>query len=284
MRKFELCYDIESDKTFLVPDLLPKDEPFTGKWDDALAFQYHYNVLPSSIITRFIVRMNAYIHKTVWRTGVILKKGGNTALVNADMEDKRIYIWINGNESTRRDFLSAIRAEFESIHKTIVKIEAREKVPVPNHPDVVVDYEHLLNLERLGEITFIPEGLQERVNVRNLLNGISPETERLTRINQIHDESKPLAPIPMSVQPPVSLSKKKSLLLRILSSIFISFPRIIGRVLLDVFGRDKAADSTAILLGYGMIIFVVLVIWGLVDLNAMVAWFIGWWRFFFPVK
>ena len=50
MKKFELCYDIEPDKSFLIPDLLPKDEPFTGdqEWNGALAFQYHYNVLPSS--------------------------------------------------------------------------------------------------------------------------------------------------------------------------------------------------------------------------------------------
>ncbi len=96
MKKFELCYDIEPDKSFLIPDLLPKDEPFTGEWDGALAFQYHYNVLPTSIISRFIVRMNAFIHKTVWRSGVVLKSGGNTALVKADTEDRKIYIWVSG--------------------------------------------------------------------------------------------------------------------------------------------------------------------------------------------
>src|SRR6266540_2368228 len=36
MKKFELCYDIEPDKTFLVPDLLPKDEIYTGEWNDAV--------------------------------------------------------------------------------------------------------------------------------------------------------------------------------------------------------------------------------------------------------
>lgn len=135
MKKFELCYDIEPDKSFLIPDLLPKDEPYTGEWDGALAFQYHYNVLPTSIISRFIVRMNAFVHKTVWRSGVVLKSGGNTALVKADTEDRKIYIWVNGDENTRRDFLSAIRMEFSAIHKTIAKIEATEKVPLPNAPE-----------------------------------------------------------------------------------------------------------------------------------------------------
>lgn len=175
MKKFELCYDIEPDKTFLVPNLLPKDEPFTGEWDGALAFQYHYNVLPSSIISRFIVRMNPYIHKTVWRAGVILKDGGNTALVKADSEDRKIYLWVNGDENTRRDFLSAIRNNLSAIHKTITKIEATEKVPLPNHPNAdPVDYMFLLQLEQEKRESF-PVSIGGKivdVKVRELLNGV----------------------------------------------------------------------------------------------------------------
>ena len=181
MKKFELCYDI-TDTTFLVPDLLPKDEPFTGELNNALAFQYHYTVLPSSVITRFIVRMNEFIHKTVWRSGVVLKSGENTALVKADMEDKKIYIWVNGIENTRRDFLSAIRNQFDAIHKTITKLEVREKVPVPGQDNIVVDFQHLLKLEKMGEATYIPEGLEQRINIRQLLNGVESETDR-QRVN-----------------------------------------------------------------------------------------------------
>jgi len=180
MRKFELCYDIDPDKTFLVPDLLPKDEPFTGEWDGALAFQYHFNILPSSIITRFIVRMNVFIYKTIWRTGVILKKGGNTALVKADVEDKKVSIWVNGDETTRRDLLSAIRVEFDGIHKTIVKIDAVEKVPHPSYPEVIFDYKELIQFERDG-ITEFPKSINGKstmVSVRQLLNGVERETDR----------------------------------------------------------------------------------------------------------
>ena len=178
MKKFELCYDIEPDKIFLVPDLLPKDEPFTGEWENALAFQYHYTVLPSSVITRFIVRMNELIYKTVWRSGVILKSGENTALVKADTEDKKVYIWINGAETTRRDFLSAIRGQFEMIHKTITKLEVREKVPVPGQEDIVVDFQHLLTLEQMGMNEYLPEGMKELVSVKQLLNGVSKQEDR----------------------------------------------------------------------------------------------------------
>jgi internalin A len=185
MKKFELCYDIEPDKSFLIPDLLPKDEIYTGEWDDALAFQYHYNVLPTSIISRFIVRMNAFVHKTVWRSGVVLKSGGNTALVKADTEDRKIYIWVSGNVPTRRDFLSAIRMEFDAIHKTIAKIEATEKVPLPNYPKAdPVDHAFLLQLERDSRDSF-PTSIDGKIvdiSVRELLNGIRPSKNQAVKV------------------------------------------------------------------------------------------------------
>jgi internalin A len=122
--------------------------------------------------------MNEFIHKTVWRSGVVLKSGNNTALVKADMEDKKIFIWVNGAQNTRRDFLSAIRGQFDSIHKTITKLEVREKVHVPGQVDVVVDFEHLMKLERKNIDSFIPEGMDDEVSVRQLLNGVARESDR----------------------------------------------------------------------------------------------------------
>jgi internalin A len=184
MRKFEICFDLEgfTDKKFLIPDLLTKEEPYTGDWQDTLLFQYHYNVLPSSIISRFIVRMNHKIHKkTYWRSGVVLADKQNIALVKADREDKKIFIWVSGSQPTRRNFLSSIRCQFDYIHKTIAGIEAKEKVPLPDRPEIVVDYEHLLNLEELDETSFIPSGLKTRVNVKQLLDGIETECDRIQR-------------------------------------------------------------------------------------------------------
>jgi internalin A len=142
MRKFELCYDIDPNRTFLVPDLLSKDEPYTGEWNDALEFQYHYNVLPSSIISRFIVRMNASIYKTVWRSGVILKSGGNTALVKADTEDRKIYIWVSGDENTRRDFLSGLT-------KLSQKSKQVRRFLIPNIPNWFLITKNFCNLNTI---------------------------------------------------------------------------------------------------------------------------------------
>ena len=182
MRKFELCFDIEADKQFLIADILPKEEPYTGEWDNTLAFEYHYPVLPGSIISRFIVRMNHYIHqKTYWRSGVVLANEGNTALVKADREDKKILIRVKDKENTRRNLLTAIRSQFDYIHKTIPGIVPVEKVPLIDHPEIVLDYQELIGLETMGE-TSIPIGkLNQRIPLQKLLDGIEPPGARRTK-------------------------------------------------------------------------------------------------------
>jgi internalin A len=184
MRKFELCFPLEGfeDTRYLLPDLLSKEEPETGDWDDALPFQYHYNILPSSIISRFIVRMNQLISKrTYWRSGVVLLKRGNKALVKADKEDRKVLIWVTGNRNTRRMLLETIRDQFDYIHSSIPGLEVDEKVPLPSHPHVLVDYQHLLDLEAMGEAEFVPSGLQVKVNVKDLLSGIETVKGRQER-------------------------------------------------------------------------------------------------------
>lgn len=191
MRRFELCFPLEDGtiERFLIPDLLPKEEPATGNWDNALAFQYHYGVLPSSIISRFIVRMHHLAERrTWWRSGIVLKHRNNRALVKADREDKQMFICVNGSPSTRRELLAMIRSQFDAIHQSIKGLDPKEKVPLPNRPKILVDYEHLLNLEEMGETSFIPEGLKERVTVKQLLDGIEPEQTRQKRQLDRDDE------------------------------------------------------------------------------------------------
>ena len=187
MKKFELCYDIEPDKSFLIPDLLPKDEIYTGYWDNTLAFQYHYNVLPSSIISRFIVRMNAFIYKnTIWRSGVVLKRGDNTALVKADTEDRKIYIWVSGKEDTRRDLLAIIRGEFDAIHRTIAKIEVTEKVPLPDAPEAdPVPLAFLQRAEKEGRETLAVPTKDQIIDVivKEILSKIQTESKGNITIN-----------------------------------------------------------------------------------------------------
>lgn len=182
MKKFELCYDIEADKTFLVPDLLPKDEPAELKFNGVPAFEYAYPVLPSSVITRFIVRMNQHIDDNcVWRTGVVLKIGDNTALVKADIEDRKVTIAIDGLEHTRRDALSAIRYQLDEIHGSIKGLNPEKYVPVPGAINAKpLKYEYLLKLERAGQETLLAEDGNElkEINISQVLNGVENEYQR----------------------------------------------------------------------------------------------------------
>ena len=195
MRKFELCFDLEPDKTFLIPDLLSKEEPDIGEWEDGLRFQYHYKVLPGSIISRFIVRASEMIENhTVWRSGVVLASEGSRALIKSDRADQKIFICISGSLATRRAMLYHIRRNFDSIHRTISGLEVTEKVPLQERPDIVVDYQYLLDLEEIGEATFVPPGLKRRVSVKALLEGMESEADRVVRQNGQDGMLKPHPP------------------------------------------------------------------------------------------
>ena len=188
MRKFELCYDIEADNKFLIPDLLPNDEPELN-FNSIPAFEYAYPILPSSVITRFIVRMNQKIDDGfVWRTGVLLKIGENRALVKADLEDRKITIAIDGLEHTRRDTLSAIRYQLDEIHESIKGLEPQKRVPVPNAPNAeALDYDYLLQLERDGFVELpIKDGNRlVKINVRQMLSGVESETQRRNTASKV---------------------------------------------------------------------------------------------------
>ena len=189
MKKFELCYDIKADKIFLVPDLLPKDEPAELKFNGIPAFEYAYPVLPSSVITRFIVRMNQKIDDDfVWRTGVVLKIGENKALVKADIEDRKITIAIDGLEHTRRDALSAIRTHLDDIHNSIKGLNPEKFVPVPGADKAKpLPYSYLLMLEAKGiEILPVQDGDRlVEVNIRQVLSGVESEAQRKANINNV---------------------------------------------------------------------------------------------------
>jgi hypothetical protein len=122
--------------------------------------------------------MNSKISQhTYWRSGVVLKERNNLALIRADKEDKRITIQVKGTEATRRTFLSAIRSQFDEIHKTI-RLDISEYLLYQEHPPILLNYEHLLSAEEAGKRDwFIPQ-LKRDVNLRELLDGVEEIQER----------------------------------------------------------------------------------------------------------
>ncbi|MEH1907401.1 COR domain-containing protein [Nostoc sp.] len=180
MKEFELGFALECyPPQFLIAGLLPKDQPDkTELQGETLEFQYHYKVLPESIISRFIVNTHEKIHNQIyWRSGVMLqyqenKEIYNIARIKADPEDKKIFITISDRKETRRLFLGILRDVFQKIHKSLPNLEITEWVPVPGHSKHdPLKYSELLGLEEMGETHKVIGELKLKLDLRQLLDG-----------------------------------------------------------------------------------------------------------------
>jgi internalin A len=226
MEKFELCFPMESANhqehpDYLIPDLLPKEQPETGEWKECLNFEYHYDkVLPNSVISRFIVKSHDLIartqYRTYWRTGVILaNKEGNKAYVKADLEDAKIFIHISGNSATRRSFLSIIRRTFDQIHDR-PRLTPDERVCLPDKPKDSVSYNHLLSLEKRGKTEYSDS--DRDYNIRELLDGISSIEDRRSRYehhpkhDDLRGDRNPTSPVTVIIsnQPNANVMSQES--------------------------------------------------------------------------
>ena len=187
MKEFELCFALECyPPQFLIAGLLPKDQPEETELEgETLEFQYHYKVLPESIISRFIVNTHDKIHNQIyWRSGVMLQYQENNEIYNiarikSDPEDKKIFITISGRKETRRLFLGILRNDFQKIHNTLPNLEITEWVPVPGYPKHdPLKYSELLGLEEMGETDKVIGELKLKLDLRQLLDGYESRESR----------------------------------------------------------------------------------------------------------
>ena len=186
MEKFELCFLLDShEKTprYLISDLLPIDEPDVDIYEDApLHFQYHYDILPGSIISRFIVRNHALIYRAMrWRSGVVLTQDTSKALIRSDEEEGYISIKVVGSRANA--LLATIRADFTKIHATIPHLPVQEFLVIreidndrPTGREVPVEYFFLTQLERQGDREVSLPNLKGKYDPHTLLAGlVKPE-------------------------------------------------------------------------------------------------------------
>lgn len=174
MQKFELCYRID-DQQFLIPDLLAVQEPVIDfDYPTALKFIIQYDFLPRSIMPRFIVNMHKDIKNQLqWRTGVVLEDKDflSTAVVKADHEAKRIYIYVNGEQ--KRDYFAVLLAVLRRIHRSFEKLKTKELIPMPDEPDITADYKQLVRFEKQGIDVYLPGESEKEYKVSELLGTIT---------------------------------------------------------------------------------------------------------------
>ena len=185
MMKFELCYEL-AHQQILVPDLLPVNEPdYEFANLDALQFVIAYDFLPRSVMPRFIVKKhNEIMDDLRWRSGVVLENEvlKSSAVIKADGRDRKVTISVAGEQ--RREFFARIRGTLDEIHQSFEKVTFKELVPLPGYPGHTVEYEELIGHEIMGQQMITVGQLRKQFPVKQLLNGIEPESERIARQQQ----------------------------------------------------------------------------------------------------
>ena len=280
MEKFELCFKLDDYNTdrYLISDLLPIDEPDVDTYETApLHFQYHYDILPSGIISRFIVRNHTLIHKTMrWRSGVVLKLDSSRALVRADEEDNTISIKAQGPRASA--LLTTIRTDFAKLHPNLAVQEflmVREIIndqptdrpnPRPNNREVAVDYTYLCELEKDNTTEARLPRLKGKYNISNLLNGVESRTDRQDTLDDRSELSRrtrtdrPLKPLNDRPKRP-GLIKTSALMLIILAVVAAIFVVIAHYVP----GLNFVITCVTILLAFAGIGIFVLRVTGIID-------------------
>ena len=127
MKSFELCFEIQNKKTYIIPELLPGRQPsFQWDYNDSLWFKYKYDFMPAGIMTRLIVSVHDLIKDNMyWKDGVILEWENTIALI-AKTTTRTIEVWINGDD--RKNILSIIRRHMHILNSPFSNLEVNEMV------------------------------------------------------------------------------------------------------------------------------------------------------------
>ncbi|MGX9728387.1 MAG: COR domain-containing protein [Candidatus Electronema sp. VV] len=168
MKKFQLCWRV-GEEAVLIPQLLPVPEPdFTFDYSGSLGFVLHYHsVLPPSVMPCFLVKRHGQIKDHLcWRTGAVLrdKDSGSEAVIKADTEARRIYLWVNGPR--RKEYLSFLWFSLREINSSFEKLAVSERIPMPDDKDVTADYQTLLDSVQDKIERIRPDGAKRAYNVK----------------------------------------------------------------------------------------------------------------------
>ena len=185
MEEFELCFPYGNDtaKAYLLPNLLPKELKPAPLWEEegCLTFVLAYDYLPSNLMSSLMYKRKAQlIADKQWRYGMLLKSplSDCQALIKEQSEQKHILISIKGESYEKRDYLSSIRETLAEINSTFQNLKVSEHIPLPDHPDHLIEYEELLGYERNGKENYFVGKLGKEYSVAELLDSIISKQER----------------------------------------------------------------------------------------------------------
>jgi len=120
LKYFQLCYQSDTEEeSWILPQLLPVSAPdYDWNFVKNLILRLRYEFMPSSILSKFIVKMHNYIKSIdyTWRDGSLLKRGSTIALVEQSHINNEISIRIKGKKA--KEFMTIITNTFDNIHSS----------------------------------------------------------------------------------------------------------------------------------------------------------------------
>ena len=117
MRYFEISHDM-GDGVEMIPMKMPKTPPANAdefQRKDALHLRWEGTYLPNNLIHRLLIRKFPELDtKCVWRTGGHFRQTGGTCEALAEMNDKALDVYVNGDRDCRQ-YLETFRGVIRNI-------------------------------------------------------------------------------------------------------------------------------------------------------------------------
>jgi GTPase SAR1 family protein len=181
MVQFQLCYRTDQN-TLIIPAKLPSSRPnLNFDKHGALAFDFDCEgLLPRHLIANFIVQHHADIDHTVWQNGVQLRSKSfeANALVEADEHNRRLSLWIKGNQADW--YFATLYNTVKQMLGKMPKLLVQEWIRLPGaeidpiDPRQRASFQQLLALKRSGQDTYFSTG-GSLYSVKELLKIIPKE-------------------------------------------------------------------------------------------------------------
>lgn len=133
MMKFQLCYALEPDRTYIAPQLLSSDQPaFACEATGGIVVRYQYDFMPKGILSRFIVATHHLIASSgtlVWKTGVVLEKSGTKAEILEDYAHRRIRVRVWGPHP--QGLFAIVDDHLARLHASFPRLKCETHLPCP---------------------------------------------------------------------------------------------------------------------------------------------------------
>ncbi len=194
MKRFELCFELESSENYIIPELLPETTPNLIWVNDIndLQFEYHYQFMPKAIITRFIVRNHYLIcNNFCWKNGVIIEYESSKALLQKSPLEKTIKIKISG--PNKLQLLSIIRKDIDYIHRTLNNPIVKEMIPcqcdecIQSNEPHLFDYNVLRKFQSKNKSTIECLKSIKNVQINKLIGDYTPNDDESELLKEIYE-------------------------------------------------------------------------------------------------